>query len=451
MQKTSTRILSVLLSVIMLLTLVPSALVSYAAEVSLNITDENGNDITEIQQLTEYKTLQLKYTTTGELPEGTTVKWESNLPLLADVDDNGKVTAYDSSKTAIIQLWLDENVRVLPLVGDKMADEIMKHDLIVSIVRGIAGDTLADSLASALANMNVEITATVYDASGAKLASDKIKIKVQKSVVANIFPTGTHITNKKSVPLTVAVGKTVQLYAAVTPVRLKHSVKWEMGGSVFDTSSGKRATISDTGLVTFTAAGSVTVRAYDASNVAFVDTITFNVVEQKDLPVESFDIISGTKTVTDSSVSVSEGSTTQLAITNVVPAGAYTGDLTWDIADKSIAVVDASGTVTGLDGGDGLVEYSKSTTLTATAGGVSKNVTIKVSRAGVVGSISSVKIEGNSAVPNDTPTTFKANVLPSRLNTNSSIKREWGLTNPDTKEIIWATAEAPAETKLATL
>ena len=118
MQKTSTRILSVLLSVLMLLTLVPSALVSYAAGVSLNITDENGNDITEIQQLTEYKTLQLKYTTTGELPEGTTVKWESNLPLLADVDDNGKVTAYDSSKTAIIQLWLDENVRVLPLVGD---------------------------------------------------------------------------------------------------------------------------------------------------------------------------------------------------------------------------------------------------------------------------------------------------------------------------------------------
>ena len=64
----------------------------------------------------------------------------------------------------------------------------MNDDLIVSIVRGIAGDTLADSLASALANMNVEITATVYDASGAKLASDKIKIKVQKSVVANIFP-----------------------------------------------------------------------------------------------------------------------------------------------------------------------------------------------------------------------------------------------------------------------
>ena len=55
MQKTSTRILSVLLSVLMLLTLVPSALVSYAAGVSLNITDENGNDITEIQQLTQDK------------------------------------------------------------------------------------------------------------------------------------------------------------------------------------------------------------------------------------------------------------------------------------------------------------------------------------------------------------------------------------------------------------
>ncbi len=85
-------------------------------------------------------------------------------------------------------------------------------------------------------------------------------------------------------------------------------------------------------------------------------------------------LILSTQTVTDSSVSVSEGSTTQLAITNVLPAGASAGQPTGISPIKSIAVVNASGTVTGLDGGDGLVEYSKSTTLTATVGGVSKNV-----------------------------------------------------------------------------
>lgn len=456
MQKPSRKLLSIALSVLMMLSVLTPAFTSYGAGVGIVIAGEDGVEITARQEIQEYGTAQLSYVTSGDVPEGAYVQWVSNLPLLAGVDDNGKVTGYDYSKSAIIQLWLDENIRVLPLVGDSMADSILKtltdtginldnmnNDLIVSLVRGIVGDTLADSLQAALDNMNVEITATLYAADGSQLAKDTVEFVVSKSIVASVVPTGTHITNKKSVPLKVAVGTTVQLYAAVTPVRLKHGVTWAMGSTAFDLSSAKYASVSSDGLVTFTAAGTTTVRAYDTSNILFMDTITFTVVDPSELPVETFDI-AGT-------ASVSEGDTTQLAITNVVPAGAYTGDLAWSVEDPSIAVIDQNGIVTGLDGGTSLVEYSKTTTVTATAGGVSKSVSLKVTRSGVTGNLSSVSIDGPDAIATGSVEKYTANVLPARLNTNSSVVREWGIIDSVSGETLWATDSAPAANMLASV
>lgn len=458
MQKTNKKIISVILSVLMLLTVLTPASVSFAASVGVNITDNDGNDITEKQEIQEYRSVQLKYAVSGELPEGTTVLWTSNLPLLAGVDDTGKVTGYDYSKSAVIKLWLDENIRILPLVGDSMADSIMNtltgtgvdlddmnNDLIVSIVRGIAGDTLADSLKAALDSMNVEITATLYSADGTKLASDTVEFVVTKSVIASIAPTGVHITNKKVVPTTVAVGATVRLYGACTPVRLKQGIKWSMGSSAFDLNSKKYASVSSDGLVTFTAAGTATVRLNPESALypEFSDTITFTVLDPADLPVTNFEI-AGTTTV-------DEGKTTQLAIGNVAPAGAYTGDLIWSSADPTIAVVDQNGIVTGLDGGSGLTEYSKSTTITATAGGFSKSVTVKVSRVVVNATLSSVEIDSADAVPLGADTQITANVFPARLNTNSGVQREFGLIDPLTGETVWATADAPAVNGMASI
>lgn len=458
MQKTSKKIISVMLSVMMILTVLTPSFTSFAASVGINITDNSGNDITERQEVQEYRSVQLKYVNSGEVPEGAYVEWKSNLPLLAGVDDSGKVTGYDYSKSAVIQLWLDENIRILPIVGDSMADSIMNtltstgvdlddmnNDLIVSIVRGIAGDTLADSLKAALDNMNVEITATLYSADGKKLASDTIEFVVTKSIIASIAPTGVHITNKKTVPLTVAVGATVQLYGACTPVRLKQGIKWAMGSNAFDLNSKKYASVSSEGLVTFTAAGTATVRVVPESALypEFSDTITFTVLDPADLPVESFDIV-GTTTV-------EEGKTTQLAIDNVAPAGSYTGDLVWSSADPSIAIVDQNGNVTGLDGGSGLTEYSKSTTIFATAGGVTKSVTVKVSRSVINVSLSAVEIAGADAVPIGTDYQFNANVTPARLNSNSSVVREWGINDPLSENIIWATDDTPAANLMASI
>lgn len=457
MAKAQKRFWSVLLSAVLVLTALLPGFTVFAASAGIIIT-KDGVEVTEILEVQEYRSIQLDYITEGDVPEGAYVTWESSQPLLAGVDDTGNVTGYDYSKAAIVQQWIDENIRSMPLVGDAMATAIedqiaatgidledMETAMIVSIVRGIAGDTLADSLQAALDNMNVRITATLYTADGTKLASDYVEVVVTKSLVADVAPTAVHITNKNSVPTTVAVGAQVQLYGVCTPVRLKQGVKWTMGGTILDTESGKHANVTSDGLVTFTSVGTATVRLNPESALysAFTDKITFTIVDPADLPVEDFNITGTLK--------VDEGATTQLAIADLTPAGAYTGDLVWTSADPSVAAVDQSGLVTGLDGGSGALTFSKTTTITATVGGVSKSVDITVSRNLLNSTISGVEIIGEPVIPNNASSEYTLKITPDRLNTSSSVSREWGLLDSMTGEVIWATAETPAETNLATM
>lgn len=461
MSKTQTKLLSAILSVLLILSALLPGFTALAASYAVIVT-KDGVEVTERLEVQEYRSVQLGYATEGEVPEGAYVTWKSNLPLLAGVDETGKVTGYDYSKEAIIHQWIDENIRSMPLVGDAMADAIenqiqaqcdsmgidladMNNDMIVAIVRTIAGDALADSLKNALDNMNVEITATLCAADGSVLATDTVEVVVTKSVIASVAPTGVHITNKKSVPTTVAVGAQVQLYGVCTPVRLKQGVKWTMGGTIFDTESGKHANVSSDGLVTFTSPGSVTVRLNpeSAAYSTFTDKVSFTVVDPAQLPVEDF-TITGT-------LKVDEGATTQLAIADLTPPGAYMGDLVWTSSDPSVAAVDQSGLVTGLDGGSGAFSFSKTATITATIGGVSKSVEVTVNRKLVNATISGIEIVGETAIPNNAAATYVMQLTPSRLNTSSSVLREWGITDPLTGEIVWATADIPADVNLATI
>lgn len=453
------KFLCLVLATALALSCIP--VISVLADSVVEIFDKSGAQITEKLYITEYRSEQLyAYTpstdeegnvsgTEIDTSEGQTVEWSSNLPLLADVDENGKVTAYDFSKRAVIQLWIDENIMSIPLVGESTAKAIWAAldssgidldntdtDTIVKIVSAIAGDALGESLRTYLDNMNVVITATLYDSEGKVLGSDSVEVVVEKSVVASVAPTGVHITNKKKVPTLVAVGAQVQLYGACTPVRLGQDVKWSVGKNAFDTSASDYAQVSSDGLVTFLKAGEVTIRVNPESTVyaAFSDTVTFTVVEQSELPVESFEIVGST--------SVGEGETTQLGIDNVVPAGAYTGDLTWESSDVSVAVIDGNGIVTGLNGGDGLT-FSKTVTVTATAGGVAQTAEIKVTRP-VSSSLTSIEISGSEVLGLGETQTYTSRVTPDRLNTSSSVSREWGVFDYDTGEVIWATAEAPA-------
>lgn len=455
MKKMTNKMFGILLSIVFVITTVSPGLIAFADN-GFEITDKDGNVITERVEVQEYGNVQLAYAYSEELPEGAYVTWESNLPLLAAVDDNGKVTGYDYSKAAIIQLWLDEEVRSIPIVGEATAKSIenaiessgvdletVDTDMLVLIVKGIAGDTIAESLRNYLDNMNTEITATLYNAEGIKIASDKIGVLVTKSVVASVAPTGVHITNKKVVPKTVAVGTTVQLYGACTPVRLKQGIKWSVGKNAFDISSKKYANVSSDGLVTFTAPGTASIRVNPESTAyaAFSDTITFTVVAPEDLPVTDF-IISGPN-------SVQEGSTVTLHIDNLTPAGAYWGDIVWSSSDNTVAIVDQQGTVTGLDGGSG-VTISKPVTISATIGDVTRTFDMKVTRAGLSATLSGIEIVGEDALPIDSSYQYISNVFPARLNTNSSVVREWGLIDEEGRYIM-ATSSSPAVTSLGTI
>ena len=453
------RVFSYSLSVFLVLSCIP--VTSVYADSVVEVFNEDGVQITEKQYLTEYRTQQLQALVPSTAEDGTVsgtaidtsdgryIEWESNLPLLAGVDDAGTVTAYDFSKKAVIQLWIDENIRSLPLVGDTTADAIWatfessgidldsaSTDTIVGIVSGIAGETLGESLRTYLDNMNVVITATLYDAEGNVLGSDSVEFVIEKSVVASVAPTGVHITNKKAVPTTVAVGATVQLYGACTPVRLDQGVKWAVGKNAFDSDASNYAHISSDGLVTFLAAGEVTIRVNPESTLyaAFSDTITFTVVEPSELPVTSFEI--------NGETSVAEGATSQLSIANVNPAGAYQGDLVWSSADSSIATVDQSGVVTGLNGGDGLT-YSQKVIITATMGGVSKDIEMTVTRQ-LVSALTDITIEGDTVLGIGATATYTSTVAPGRLNTSSSVSRQWGVYDEDSGAVVYATAEAPA-------
>lgn len=464
MQTRGNKALSVVLCALLMLTMAMPAFVAAAADAQIVITNEDGAEVTERLEVKEFESIQLGYTTSGDVPAGAYVTWESSQPLLAGVDENGEVHGYDFSKEAIVHQWLDENVRVLPLIGDSLADSILQTiedqgidlsdpadiELLITLVGtmgGSFGESLANSLRETLDNMNIEITATLHAADGSVLASDTVEVVVAQSTLdfASIYPTAVHITNKNSVPTTVAVGATVQLYGVCTPVRLEQGIKWTMGGTIFDTESGKHATVSSDGLVTFTSPGEVTVRLNpESAAYAFVtDTITFNVVSPEELPVTSFEITGETE--------IDEGETTQLAITNVQPAGAYTGDLVWESSDPTVAVVDQSGVVTGLDGGSSWTQLNRKTNVTASIGSVSRSVEVQVNKNILNAVISGVEIVGNANIPNNTTTNYTMKVTPDRLNNSSDVQREWGITEPLTGEIVWATADVPADTSIATL
>lgn len=444
---------SILLCLALVFSIVYPGFTAFAADITLDIT--NGDvSVTERLEVQEYRSVQLGYQLSGDAPDGSYVEWESNLPLLAGVDDTGKVTGYDYSKAAVIQLWLDEEVRSMPVVGESMASaiesalassgidlETANTDMIVAVVSGISPE-LGTSLRNMLDNMNVKITATLYSSDGSVLASDEVEVVVTQSVVGNIAPTGVHITNKKSVPKTVAVGTTVQLYGACTPVRLKQGIKWAMGSSALDRDSSNHASVSSSGLVSFTAPGTATVRVNPQNTLyaAFSDTVTFTVVDPSELPVTDFTISGET--------SVNEGETTQLSIDNLNPPGAYTGDLKWQSDDPLIATVDQHGVVTGLDGGSGLT-YSKSVTIKATIGGITKEVTVTVKRSLLGSTISGVEINGLTAVGINNTAAYTASVTPSRLDSNTDVVKKWGIKDPVSDEKRYASPEAEASTDIA--
>lgn len=294
------RVLSVFLSVLTVITVLTPAFSAWAGDVigvyniqlfyedgnAVQDTDEQGNAYHETMK--EGDTLQLSYKLIDcEIPDNGYVKWYSEAPTLVDVDQNGLVKAFDSSKGAVIHNWIDNEVKPVPLVGkiagaalekalfnDKVNVDTMDTDEIIAMIEKTMGADSPlgkifesysakwiESLRKYLDNINSVVHVTLYDANGEVKADDKLAVTVTKNdaFYANFLPNGTHITNKSQIETTVAKGTTCQLSAVTTPVRLHMGVVYSVKSSSVFTQGKVIATVDDSGLVTFKNTGTVTI------------------------------------------------------------------------------------------------------------------------------------------------------------------------------------------------
>lgn len=294
------RLLSVFLSVLTVITMLTPAFSAWAGDVigvyNIQLFYEDGNAVQDTdaegnayhETMKEGDTLQLSYKLIDcEIPDNGYVKWYSEAPTLVDVDQNGLVKAFDSSKGAVIHNWIDNEVKPVPLVGkiagaalekalfnDKVNVDTMDTDEIIALIEKTMGADSAlgkifesysakwiESLRKYLDNINSVVHVTLYDANGEVKADDKLPVTVTKNdaFYANFMPNGTHITNKSQIETTVAKGTTCQLSAVTTPVRLHMGVVYSVKSSSVFTQGKVIATVDDSGLVTFKNTGTVTI------------------------------------------------------------------------------------------------------------------------------------------------------------------------------------------------
>ena len=242
--------------------------------------DDEGKDYREVMKEGDKLQLTYKLIETG-MPEGGSVYWYSETPTLVNVDQTGLVRAFDSSKGAAIQTWIDNDVKTIPLVGKTLGSLIesalfndtidldsMDTEQIINVLKIALGgnsyaDSILDSLKDYLDSINSVIHCQLKDADGNVLCEDTLRILVKKNDAwyASFLPNGTHITNKEELPEIVAVGSTVQLTAITTPLRLHYGVEYSIKSNSVYSGGSDIASVDENGLVTFNAPGTVTVTA----------------------------------------------------------------------------------------------------------------------------------------------------------------------------------------------
>ncbi len=521
MKKQSKRLLSVVMA-FALLAGVASPSFS-AADIITHVVDiyANGAPVTAQISLMEGDTLQLTPTLIDcSMPAGGYFYWESDTPVLASVDQNGLLRAHDSSKGAMLRLWIDNDVRTIPVVGGTLATAIealfngMDVDAMdaegilnvvengASIIPGDLVDGLIDKLRDRLNSLDTGISVTLFDADGNVRATDQVRVVVTKStaITADFFPNGTTITNKAQVPATVEVGYAIQLQGVTTPMRLHMGVTWSI-------KEGKDfATITDTGLATFTAPGKVVLMAspevkqfmdniidyaslvgddpeslagtvadllgklgvpisttimkyalwglfaltgtdgvleWTSGAVATVANYLFKLATNDTVTVNVVQNLPVTSFTIAGTTTVQEGATQQLAVANLVPKGATTQGIVWSCANTEyIGVNPSTGLITGRDAGSST--GTRNSTVTATLDGVSvsKGVTVTGKNSSAV---TEVEITGPSVALIGVMTQMVARTFPARLIPVIT----WGMLADDGTTELYATTTAAAENSLA--
>ena len=300
------KLISIMLCVLLAATSVVPAFSAYAESGVIDTVDlqiffadsntmvptymEGSEEDEYIITMVEGEKLQLKHELIDSyLPDNAYFNWYSESPILADVDQDGLVKAFDSSKGAVVQLWIDNEVKTIPLIGSRVGELLEKafnneyvdldtldSDAIVAIAQAALGSEswladyvdayegdLIDSLRTYLDKVNTGIYCQVFSSTGELLGEDHVNVNVVRNNewYANFLPNGTHITNKSKIATTQAVGNSVQLNAITSPQRLHYGVQYSVKASSIFSSGKVVATVTDGGLVTFKNTGKVTILA----------------------------------------------------------------------------------------------------------------------------------------------------------------------------------------------
>ena len=521
---------SLILVIAMLITVTVPAFgttASAAATHAIDICQEDGTSVTEQISLMESEQLQLTHKLLDcSMPDGGYIKWTSEAPLIVSVDSTGKIYAHDSSKGAAVRLWIDNDVRTVAIIGpalaktmekllfnDKIDIDTMDTEAIVETVRtsmnGVPSnisDYLIKQLEDKLNSLDTGITVTLYSANDEVLASDQVRVLVTNSDkwYSKVIPNGAFITNKESVPTTVAVGGQVKLEGGVTPLRLGYGVTWSIDTDSIWTSGKDYATIDDQGNVTFLKEGKVTIKvspnaddlvdglmsyinsaisageSIDTAQLARImikllglnvsesalkavldvlvtvagatgnttdlvatavktlsnyllkasinDSITFTIVQS--LEIEKFSLAADKTELT-------EGDSTMVRLTDIVPAGSNSQNVLWSSSDESVLTVDNNGIVKARDAGGISSANKRTATVTATVDGVSESLEFTV-KGKLITTPVDIAISGPQELELNTPQQYTATLYPTR----SKADITWGLLGDDGETVNYATNES---------
>lgn len=276
--KVTKKIISIILSVIMLVTSSSIAFFAYAVDdfstgfdLQIYYYDDESNfvEVTDQLQVMEQYDIQLyaclvygdgtvwNITSSG-MPvdlDGYTIDWTSDARYLAFCEKNdGKIHGYDATKGEAIRNWLDNEIGGIPVIGGALKKALLALlDNGVTDIDNLDTADVQKALDTALKTVNVDeetreklmksvgdyldkfdvgISATLKDPNGKAVASDTVRVLVTKSdkLLSDVVPNAAFIKNYDSIPRTVAVGYEMDLDGIITPVRTHYKCEWTVTG-----------------------------------------------------------------------------------------------------------------------------------------------------------------------------------------------------------------------------
>ena len=333
------------------------------------------------------------------------LEWKSSDSDVAAVDMNGYLSAYTPGITMVtvgnasIEVTVISKASLTLPSGTRTVEDYAFQGVQFDSVDARNATTLGDGafaenarLKLVMMNGNTKISATTFDGAPNAVAAVSSKpeyVSIPYYVIGNIkpyIPVSSVAMNQD--PLTVAIGKTVTLTAAVSPAGATNPIlTWKS---------------SNTSIVTVTADGTVTGMSIGS---AVITAGTSNGKEAK-CTVNVTPVCVSSISLNTKNLSVIRGKTARLTAA-VQPSDATNKDVTWRSSNTAIATVGSDGTVTGLSEGSATI-----TAEAADGSGAYDTCTVTITPTSVTSDSCFTYINAESVTVSDATIRYKFSVSP---------------------------------------